>query len=52
MRPDDPLLFLENVAIAPHIGSATVQARDEMSRQAALNIIQYWRGDSVNNLVN
>ena len=52
MKPGDPLLFLENVAITPHIGSATVQARDEMSRQAALNIIQYWRGDRVNNLVN
>ena len=52
MLPDDPLLSLENVAITPHIGSATVEARDEMSRLAARNIIQFSRGDSIDNLVN
>jgi len=52
IRPDDPLLSLENVAITPHIGSATVEARDEMSRLAAQNIIQFYRGEKVINQVN
>jgi glyoxylate reductase len=52
MAPNDPLLSLENVAITPHIGSATIQARDEMSRLAAKNIIQYHRGEQIDNLVN
>ncbi|MFN7117229.1 MAG: 2-hydroxyacid dehydrogenase, partial [Saprospiraceae bacterium] len=33
---DNPLLFMENVAVLPHIGSATVEARNEMARLAAL----------------
>lgn len=52
MTADHPLLSLENVAITPHIGSATVEARDEMSRLAAKNIIQFYRGDKIDNLVN
>jgi glyoxylate reductase len=52
MSPEDPLLTLDNVAITPHIGSATVEARDEMSRLAANNIIQYYKGEQVANLVN
>ncbi len=52
MSLDDPLLNLENVAITPHIGSATVEARDEMSRLAAKNIIQFYRGETIENLVN
>ena len=52
MLPNDPLLSLENVAITPHIGSATVEARDQMSRLAAQNIIQFYRGEPVDNLVN
>jgi glyoxylate reductase len=52
MKQDDPLLDLENVAITPHIGSATVEARDEMSRLVAKNIIQYHRGEAIENLVN
>lgn len=52
MASDNPLLFMENVAILPHIGSATVEARDEMSRLAAVNIIEYYKHHRVPNIVN
>ncbi|MBT8184533.1 MAG: D-glycerate dehydrogenase, partial [Eudoraea sp.] len=52
MLPDNPLLEMKNVAVSPHIGSATVEARNEMSRLAALNIIQFSRGEKLTNLVN
>lgn len=48
---NNPLLSMENVAVTPHIGSATIEARNEMSRLAALNIIQYCRGERLSNLV-
>jgi len=51
MRPDNPLLTMENVAVLPHIGSATIEARNEMSRLAAWNIIQFSRGESITNVV-
>ncbi|MFC2147275.1 2-hydroxyacid dehydrogenase [Bacteroidota bacterium] len=51
MAANNPLLQLENVAITPHIGSATIEARNEMSRLAALNIIQFARGEEVQNRV-
>ncbi len=51
MLPDNPLLNMENVAITPHIGSATVEARNEMSRVAADNIVRFFRGEKVENLV-
>ncbi|TFG73665.1 MAG: D-glycerate dehydrogenase, partial [Flavobacteriales bacterium] len=38
MKADNPLLTMENVAVTPHIGSATIEARNEMARLAALNI--------------
>ena len=51
MEKDNPLLSMENVAVTPHIGSATIEARNEMSRLAALNIIQFSRGEPLTNLV-
>lgn len=52
MLADNPLLFMENVAVLPHIGSATVEARDEMSRLAAQNIIEFCKGNKVPNIIN
>ena len=52
MRPDNPLLFMENVAILPHVGSGTVEARGEMARLAALNIIEFYTNNLIPNLVN
>ena len=51
MRANNPLLQMENVAITPHIGSATVEARNEMSRLAAINILQFIRGEKISNRV-
>ncbi len=51
MLHNNPLLRMENVAITPHIGSATMEARNEMSRLAAMNIIQYCKGEPIRNLV-
>ncbi len=51
MLKDNPLLSMENMAVTPHIGSATVEARNEMSRLTALNIIQFSKGEPLTNLV-
>lgn len=51
MESNNPLLTMENVAITPHIGSATTEARNEMSRLAAMNILQFCRGETIRNLV-
>lgn len=52
MKPDNPLLSLENVAVLPHIGSATVETRDKMSRLAAQNIIEFYKGNKIPGIVN
>jgi glyoxylate reductase len=52
MDPSNPLLSMENVAVLPHIGSATKETRDKMSELAAANIIEFHRGNRVPNLVN
>jgi len=52
MKQDNPLLEMENVCILPHIGSATIEARNEMSRMAAENIISYFKNNTVPNIVN
>lgn len=52
MQKDNPLLSMENVAILPHVGSGTVETRNEMSRLSALNIIEFYTRNNIPHLVN
>ena len=52
MKLGNPLLEMENVCVLPHIGSATIEARNEMSRMAAENIISYYNNNTIPNIVN
>jgi glyoxylate reductase len=52
MKPDNPLMQMENVSVLPHIGSATVETRDKMARLAAMNIIGFYRNKTVSHIVN
>ena len=52
MKADNPLLNMPNVAVLPHIGSATMEARNGMARLAAENIIAFYRSGKVPNCVN
>ncbi|RYY55770.1 MAG: D-glycerate dehydrogenase [Chitinophagaceae bacterium] len=51
MDPGNPLLDLPNVAVLPHIGSATVEARDAMARVAAMNLLAAAEGRELPNPV-
>jgi glyoxylate reductase len=52
MNADSPLLSMPNVAVLPHIGSATVEARNEMSRLAAVNIVEFYKHNKIPHIVN
>jgi glyoxylate reductase len=52
MTPDNPLLSMENTCILPHVGSATMEARTQMSVLAAMNIIEFYNTGKVPNIVN
>jgi len=52
MHSTNPLLSMPNVAVLPHIGSATVEARDGMARLAAENIIEFYKSGNVPYCVN
>lgn len=49
---DDPLLKLDNVVLAPHIGSGSKQARFKMGETAAKNLISVLKGEKPPFLVN
>lgn len=49
---DDPLLTLDNVIIAPHIGSASFTTRKNMALMAAENLLAGLRGQAPPNCVN
>jgi phosphoglycerate dehydrogenase-like enzyme len=52
MHADNPLLNMPNVAVLPHIGSATKEARDAMAIIAAKNIIAGLQGKRLPHVVN
>ena len=49
---DDPLMTLDNCIIVPHIASASVTARSEMSRISAQNLINGLAGEKLLTCVN
>ena len=49
---DDPLLTLENCVIVPHIASASVKTRREMSMISAENLIRGIKGERLLTPVN
>lgn len=46
-----PLIKVENVYILPHIGSATVETRGEMSKLCAENILAYGTNKEMNSIM-
>lgn len=49
---DHPLLALPNVVVVPHIGSASIAARDKMAELSARNLAAVLRGERPPHLVN
>ncbi|CAG9838704.1 unnamed protein product [Diabrotica balteata] len=47
LPPDNELLKLPNVVLAPHVGSATINTRDAMSNLTAQNILRGLRGEEM-----
>jgi len=49
---DNPLLKLDNVVVAPHISSASVETRSKMAEMVANNLVAFFEGTRPPNLVN
>lgn len=52
VEPDNPLLQLDNVVLAPHIGSASQATRGRMASLAVDNALAALRGESMPHCVN
>jgi glyoxylate reductase len=52
MPTNSPLLTLNNLIIAPHIGSASRQTREKMAKMAIANLIAGLKGEVLPNCVN
>lgn len=52
MHANNPLLQMPNVAVLPHIGSATAEARNGMARLAAENILEFYKTGNMVTCVN
>jgi phosphoglycerate dehydrogenase-like enzyme len=52
LPPDDPLLTVPNLTIAPHLGSATLQTRIKMAELAVDGVIAAIEGHRPEHLVN
>jgi glyoxylate reductase len=49
---DNPLLKLDNIVVAPHISSASLETRAKMSEMVADNLVSFFEGKQPPNLVN
>ncbi|MCJ7425346.1 D-glycerate dehydrogenase [Candidatus Bathyarchaeota archaeon] len=49
---DNPLLKLDNVVVAPHTSSASLETRSRMSEMVAENLLSFFEGKRPPNLVN
>jgi phosphoglycerate dehydrogenase-like enzyme len=49
--PDNPLLQLDNVVVAPHISSAGFATRDKMAVMVAQNLLAWLDGRALPNQV-
>jgi glyoxylate reductase len=49
---DSPLLKLDNVVVAPHVSSASLETRSKMSEMVADNLVAFFEGKKPPNLVN
>ena len=52
LAADHPLVIMPNCLVLPHIGSATITARNAMSELAAKNLIAVLRGEMPAHIVN
>ncbi|MCJ7932404.1 MAG: D-glycerate dehydrogenase [Chryseobacterium sp.] len=52
MMKDDPILELSSVCVLPHIGSATIEARNGMAKLAAENITAFSKGQRMPHCAN